>query len=166
MSGFIPTTVQALRYEVTPSFIASRDSMQITKIVATTTAVMVQKHDSDVAMNNTLNRHIAAAGSGLDRQRRHQCEKSPYFAKGDHSTDDTAAIQAAINASSNAKIFLPRGEYMLKNTLTSEFLHGAVRLAQEHQPPAGGRGRFCGVQEQPDTPSPSSAAMIRPRWMG
>ena len=114
-----PNDGSGVEIEVTPSFIASSDSDAITKIVATTTAGMVQNTTiTDVAMNNTLNRHIMPQVPDWTASDVINVKKSPYFAKGDHSTDDTAAIQAAINASSNAKVFLPRGEYMVKNTIT------------------------------------------------
>ncbi len=46
--------------------------------------------------------------------------KTQYGAKGDGITDDTAAIQAALNAHPNAMriIYLPRGIYLVSDTLT------------------------------------------------
>lgn len=45
---------------------------------------------------------------------------APYGAKGDGQTDDTAAIQAAIDAceKSGGKIIFPRGNYVFSHTLT------------------------------------------------
>lgn len=53
-----------------------------------------------------------------------------YGAKGDGSTDDTAAIQAAINTtkSTGGTVFLPRGNYILSSPL---ILYGGVSLLGE-----------------------------------
>lgn len=107
-----------LGIEVTPSYIAPSNSATITMISATTTAAMIQSGITSSVINNTLNRHVVPQVPDWTASDVINVKKSPYFAKGDHSTDDTSAIQAAINASSNAKVFLPRGEYMVKNTLT------------------------------------------------
>ena len=45
-------------------------------------------------------------------------KKAPYDAKGDGSTDDTGAIQAAINAATaNQVVYLPASTYRITNTL-------------------------------------------------
>lgn len=41
----------------------------------------------------------------------------PYNAKGDGTSDDWAAIQGAINASANGWVFLPKGNYVISQTL-------------------------------------------------
>lgn len=48
---------------------------------------------------------------------------APYHTKGDGETDDTAALQAAIDA--HAKVFLPKGKYLLSQPLR---LHGKTEL--------------------------------------
>ena len=113
-------------YEVTPSYIAPTNAAPLAKVVATTTAVMVQQ----APLASFLNRHIAPQVPDWTASDVINVKKPPYLAKGDHSTDDTAAIQAAINTSNNAKIFLPRGEYMLKNTLN---LRGSTILFGLHK---------------------------------
>ena len=51
----------------------------------------------------------------------------PYNAKGDGTTDDTAAIQAAITAvASGGTIFLPAGTYKVTATLTLDTLQGVT----------------------------------------
>lgn len=42
----------------------------------------------------------------------------PYLAKGDGTTDDTTAVQAAINASANGAVFFPAGRYRVTASLT------------------------------------------------
>ena len=58
--------------------------------------------------------------------------KAPYLAKGDGQTDDTAAIQKALddNPATNAIIYLPNGTYLVSATL--KWPHGA-KLGQEER---------------------------------
>jgi hypothetical protein len=49
--------------------------------------------------------------------------EAPYSAKGDGKTDDTAALQAAVDA--NDRVFLPKGKYLLSAPLQ---LHSKTRL--------------------------------------
>lgn len=62
----------------------------------------------------------------------------PYGAKGDGATDDTTAIQSALNAANavgGGIVFLPRGNYMIKTHLTipaQTSLVGVWRAVQAH----------------------------------
>ena len=42
-----------------------------------------------------------------------------FGAKGDGSTDDTAAIQAAVTAAAGRRVYVPVGQYVLSSTITS-----------------------------------------------
>ena len=58
----------------------------------------------------------------------------PYLAKGDGTTDDTAAIQAAITAGAGGVIFIPAGSYKVTDTLVipeKTTLRGAGRGSTE-----------------------------------
>lgn len=83
--------------------------------------VTVWKQDSTVASASPLNSKTEAAENivfPLDAGVLNV--KTQYGAKGDGVTDDTAAIQAALNAYPNGKriIYLPNGTYLVSNTLT------------------------------------------------
>lgn len=59
--------------------------------------------------------HTAASGPWIN------VKDAPYNAKGDGTTDDTAAIQAALdacNAAGGGKVIFPRGNYVFTKTLT------------------------------------------------
>jgi hypothetical protein len=107
-----------LGIEVTPSYIAPSNSATITKISATTTAAMIQSGITSSVINNTLNRHVVPQVPDWTASDVINVKKALTLPKATIRQTTRAAIQAAINASSNAKVFLPRGEYMVKNTLT------------------------------------------------
>lgn len=54
---------------------------------------------------------------------------APYNAKGDGSTDDTTAIQAAINAAAAGQVvYFPKGTYIVSSTLTLSAAMGVMYL--------------------------------------
>ncbi|HYW79864.1 MAG TPA: glycosyl hydrolase family 28-related protein, partial [Thermoguttaceae bacterium] len=115
------------------------------------------------------NRHwVAVAGSEppTDLTSRHSLGRWPSFetpgivnvkdhgAKGDGDTDDTAAIQAAIDAAGQgAVIFVPKGIYVTRNTLQlkgNQTLIGPHhKLAQLYGVDTKSRGRFGGPGADP-----------------
>lgn len=67
--------------------------------------------------------------------------EAPYFAKGDGTTDDTAAIQRALDAhpSSGAIIYLPNGIYRISDTL--HWPHGSNPGGEERETVLQGQSR-------------------------
>lgn len=78
---------------------------------------------------------LTSGGKGVVRQDSLAFNVKDYGAEGDGSTDDTAAIQAAINAASVAggTVFFPAGTYCISSQLT-------VSAASSSIPPAGADG--------------------------
>src|SRR5262249_47290156 len=80
-----------------------------------------------------------------------------FGAKGDGVSDDTAALQAAIDATHDGALLLPKGRYVLKNTLRILRSHVVLRgagpdetvlvvprsLSQVRPGPSDGEGSFA-----------------------
>ncbi len=97
---------------------------------------LLKEHDSSGALkirtDGTLNAYYQKPGSGIPKTDFASAVQGTldtsypvinvqsYGAKGDGSTDDTTAIQNALNAvpSSGATVVLPAGTYMISSTLT------------------------------------------------
>ena len=61
---------------------------------------------------------LSAATRSVEEKLRERVSVKDFGAVGDGSADDTAAVQAAINANPGRAIFFPAGEYRITSTLT------------------------------------------------
>ena len=75
-----------------------------------------------------------------------------FGAKGDGSTDDTQAIQRALNATSHGAVFLPAGHYKLTSALLITKPNVVLRGA--------GEGQTTLVASKPPGPTPPGGAVI------
>lgn len=77
-----------------------------------------------IGFDQTLSYSIDRLGAALQLEG-HNARLKPYFATGDSATNDTAAIQTAVNTTAAARIplYIPRGTYMLNSVVLPSNTH-------------------------------------------